>query len=136
MLGTSIMAAPIYRPGIEHRAVYLPHGTWFDWWMGKVYEGECHILAHAPLEKMPLYVCAGAIIPMQPIMQYVDEKPLDSLTSRIYPGTGEFTLYEDDGHTFAYKNGDFATTTVRVYEEEQQYIVEIGDRFGNQQHEK
>ena len=69
MLGTSIMAAPIYRPGVEHRAVYLPQGTWFDWWTGEV----------------------------------------------------------------AYNNGNFATTTVRVYEEEQQYIVEIGDRFGNWQ---
>lgn len=66
-------------------------------------------------------------------MQYVDEKPLDSLTLRIYPGTGEFTLYEDDEHSFAYKNGDFSTTTIRVYEEEQQYIVEIGDRTGNWQ---
>ncbi len=77
---------------------------------------------------MPLYVCAGAIIPMQSVMQYVDEKPLDSLTLRIYPGTGEFTLYEDDGHSFAYKNGEFATTTIRVYEENRQYIVKIGDR--------
>ncbi len=133
MLGASIMAAPIYRPGVEHRAVYLPQGTWFDWWTGEVYEGESHILAHAPLERMPLYVCAGAIIPLQPVMQYVDEQPLDSLTLRIYPGTGEFTLYEDDGHTFAYKNGEVATTTIRVYEEEQQYVVEIGDRIGNWQ---
>ena len=110
----------------------LPQGTWFDWWTGEVHEGECHILAHAPLEKMPLYVCAGAIIPMQPVMQYVDEQPLDSLTLRIYPGVGEFTLYEDDGKTFAYKNGKVATTNIRVYEE-QQYVVEIGDRTGNWQ---
>ena len=133
MVGDSIMAAPIYRPGVEHRAVYLPQGTWFDWWTGEVYEGECHILAHAPLEKMPLYVCAGAIIPMQPVMQYVDEKPLDSLTLRVYPGNGEFTLYEDDGHSFAYKNGDFSTTNIRVYQEDRQYVVEIGARQGDWQ---
>ncbi|MFB2921393.1 glycoside hydrolase family 31 protein [Aerosakkonema funiforme] len=130
LLGPSLMAAPIYRPGIEHRAVYLPEGTWYDWWSGNRYEGPIHILAHAPLERMPLYVGGGAIIPMAPVMQYVDERPLDRLTLRIWPGTGEWTLYEDDGHTFAYKTGAWATTTYRVYREGQQIIVEIGAREG------
>jgi len=56
---------------------------------------------------MPLYV--RAIIPI-PVMQYVDERPLDPLTLRIWPGTGEWTLYEDDGHTFEYRTGAWATT--------------------------
>ncbi|MBD3563083.1 DUF5110 domain-containing protein, partial [Planktothrix sp. FACHB-1355] len=130
LLGPSLMAAPIYRPGKEHRAVYLPEGTWYDWWSGNRYEGPIHILAHAPLERMPLYVRGGAIIPMAPVMQYVDERPLDRLTLRIWPGTGEWTLYEDDGHTFAHKTGAWATTTYRVYREGQQIIVEIGAREG------
>lgn len=130
LLGPSLMAAPIYRPGVEHRAVYLPEGTWYDWWSGKRYEGPTHILAHAPLERMPLYVMAGAIIPMAPVMQYVDEHPQGPLTLRIWPGTGEWTLYEDDGHTFEYRTGAWATTTYRVSSDGQQIIVDIGARSG------
>jgi alpha-glucosidase len=131
MLGSSLLAAPVYRPGVEYRAVYLPEGRWYDWWSGEAFEGQAHILAHAPLERMPLYVRAGSIIPMAPVMQYVDERPLDQLTLRIWKGTGEFTLYEDDGHTFEYKTGAFSTTTYRVRSEGQQTIVEIGEREGS-----
>jgi alpha-glucosidase len=80
---------------------------------------------------MPLYVRAGSIIPMAPVMQYVDERPLDQLTLRIWMGTGEFTLYEDDGHTFEYKTGAFCTTNYRVRSEGQQTIVEIATREGD-----
>ncbi|MCY6490166.1 glycoside hydrolase family 31 protein [Leptolyngbya sp. GGD] len=111
LLGSHLMAAPVYRPGVEYRAVYLPEGTWFDWWTGEKYEGNQHILAHAPLERMPMYVKAGAIIPMQPVMQYVDEHPIAQLKVRIYPGVGEFTLYEDDGRSL---NPDYRTTTFQV----------------------
>ena len=131
MLGSSLMAAPIYRPGAEYRTVYLPEGRWYDWWTGNSFEGSTHILAHAPLERMPLYVRAGSIIPMAPVMQYVDERPLDQLTMRIWSGIGELTFYEDDGHTFEYKTGAFCTTTYRVRSEGEQTIVEIGAREGN-----
>ncbi|AFZ32328.1 Alpha-glucosidase [Gloeocapsa sp. PCC 7428] len=131
LLGSSLMAAPIYRPGVEHRAVYLPAGTWYDWWSGESYTGSTHILAHAPLEKMPLYVKAGAIIPMQPVMQYVDERSLDPLTLRIWQGDGEFTLYEDDGQTFAYQDNGYATTKISVNTEENRVVVSINQREGN-----
>ncbi len=130
LLGASVMAAPIYHPGSEHRAVYLPEGTWYDWWTGESYLGQTHILAYAPLERMPLYVRAGAIIPMQPVMQYVDERPLDQLTLRIWAGKGELTLYEDDGHTFEYRHGSFATTKISVSTVEKQTQVEISKREG------
>ena len=130
LLGASLMAAPIYRPGVEHRAVYLPEGTWYDWWTGETYTGPTHILAHAPLERMPLYIRAGAIIPMQPVMQYVDRRPLDSLTLRIWKGTGEFTLYEDDGHSFEYRHGVWATTKYHVRMDGEKTIVDIAAREG------
>ncbi|MBD1823741.1 glycoside hydrolase family 31 protein [Cyanobacteria bacterium FACHB-DQ100] len=129
LLGTHLMAAPVYRPGVEYRAVYLPEGTWFDWWTGEKFSGNQHILAHAPLERMPMYVKAGAIIPMQPVMQYVDEHPIDQLRLRVYPGEGEFTLYEDDGRSFDYESGQFATTTYRV----NNLTVEIEARQGQWQ---
>jgi alpha-glucosidase len=130
MWGPSLMAAPICRPGVDHRAVYLPEGVWYDWWTGEMCEGSTHILAHAPLERMPLYVRAGAIIPMQPVMQYVDEQPPNELRLRIYPGTGEYTLYEDDGHTFDYQSGAWATTTYQV-NHDGQIQVAIASRQGN-----
>jgi alpha-glucosidase len=130
MLGPSLLAAPIYRPGVEHRAVYLPEGCWYDWWSGERFTGPTHIIAYAPLEKMPLYVRAGSIIPIAPVMQYVDEHPIDQMRLRIWQGVGEFTLYEDDGHTFEYKTGAFCTATYHVYSEQQRTIVEIAAREG------
>lgn len=126
LLGSHLMAAPVYRPGVEYRAVYLPEGTWFDWWTGEKFDGNQTILAHAPVERMPMYVKAGAIIPMQPVMQYVDEQSIDELLLKIYPGQGEFTLYEDDGRSLDYQSGQFATTTYRV----NNHTVEIGARQG------
>ncbi|MGK7874378.1 MAG: glycoside hydrolase family 31 protein [Xenococcaceae cyanobacterium] len=130
LLGPFLMAAPVYRPGVEYRAVYLPEGVWYDWWSGQRYEGPTHILARAPLERMPLYARAGAIIPMAPVMQYVEERPLDQLTLRIWPGTCSWTLYEDDGQTFEYQRGAWATTTYSVHPEGEQIIIEIGRRRG------
>lgn len=130
LLGSQIMAAPIYRPGVEHRAVYLPAGTWYDWWSGECYSGATHILTHAPLEKMPLFVRAGAIIPMQPVMQFVDEHPPEYLRLRIWRGNSEYTFYEDDGKSFEYKNEQFALRKIRVFTEAEQTIVEIDAKVG------
>ncbi len=130
LLGSSLMAAPVYRPGVEKRLVYLPAGTWYDWWTGKAYTGSTYILADAPIDKMPMYIRAGSIIPLGPVMQYVGESPLNQLRLRVTPGTGEWTLYEDDGHSFAYRDGAWSTTTYRVYTEDTQTIVEIQARQG------
>lgn len=130
LLGPSLMAAPVYRPGVEHRAVYLPEGTWYDWWTGECYQGPMHILAYAPLERMPLYVRGGGIIAIAPVRQFVSEEPLESLKMRIWPGSGEWTLYEDDGHSFEHEKGVWATTNYKVYLEEEKIIVEIAAREG------
>lgn len=130
LLGSAILAAPIYRPGVECRAVYLPDGIWYDWWTGKSYSGSQYILAEAPLERMPLYVKAGSIIPLQPVMQYVDEKPIDCLTFKVFPGTGEGILYEDDGRSFEYIQGMYSTTKYRLSQDNQELIVEIEPRQG------
>ncbi|MEH2009780.1 glycoside hydrolase family 31 protein [Nostoc sp.] len=130
LLGASLMAAPIYRPGVEHRSVYLPLGTWYDWWSGDRYEGPIHILTHAPLEKMPLYVRGGAIVPMQPVKQYVDQAPLDEIRFRIWPGNNEYQLFEDDGYTNKYQDKIFSQTNISVFTESNQTVVEIAARIG------
>jgi alpha-glucosidase len=130
LLGASLMAAPIYRPGVEHRSVYLPAGTWYDWWSGERYQGPIHILAHAPLEKMPLYVRGGAIVPMQPVMQYVDESPLDQLRLRVWCGNNKYQFFEDDGHSTKYLEQLYSLTNISVSTGQNQTVVEIAPREG------
>ncbi len=110
MLGPFLLAAPIYQPGRTARAVYLPAGDWFDWWTDERISGPTHVLAQAPLERMPLYVRGGAILPTGPVMNHTAERSLDPLTLEVFPGNGSFTLYEDDGHSLAYEQGQFCTT--------------------------
>ncbi len=129
-LGPFLMAAPVHRPGVEYRVVYLPAGIWYDWWTQERYQGPTHIMAYAPLERMPLYVKAGAIIPMQPIMQYVDEHPITELTLKIAPGDGEWTFYEDDGSSFDYQTGNWATTTYQVQQSGETVVLRVNNRAG------
>ncbi|MBA3471572.1 MAG: DUF5110 domain-containing protein [Herpetosiphonaceae bacterium] len=130
LLGRSLLAAPVYRPGKEHRQVYLPAGEWYDWWTEEVILGPSHRIAEAPLERMPLYVRAGAIIPSAPDQLHTDERPLDLLTLDCYPGSGEFTLYEDDGASFDYQQGQFCTTTYYIRQIDGALHIEGGARTG------
>jgi alpha-glucosidase len=133
LLGPFLMAAPIYHPGRTYRSVYLLRGEWYDWWTGEkttIAERGTPILADAPLERMPMYVRAGAIIPSGPALRYADERPLDALTLDLYPGDGEFTLYEDDGHSFAYEQGQFCTTRYTLRRDGDILTFTIGAREG------
>jgi alpha-glucosidase len=105
LLGDALLAAPVSRPGQTWRRVYLPDGPWYDFWNGELQHGE--VTAEAPLERMPLYVRAGLVLPLGPVMQHSGEWPPEALELHIYPGDGESWLYEDDGHTLAYRAGDF-----------------------------
>ncbi|MBQ0044130.1 MAG: DUF5110 domain-containing protein [Bacteroidales bacterium] len=91
--------------------VYLPTGAkWYDWWTGKLYNGGQTISADAAIDRCPVYVKAGSIIPVGPDVQYVNEKPWDDLEIRVYPGAdGSFTLYEDEGDNQNYKDGAYST---------------------------
>ncbi len=112
MLGSALMVAPIYLPGQEYRHVYLPKGQWYNFWNNALQEGS-DLLAHAPLEDLPLYVHGGTILPLGPVMQYSDERPLDQLSLEIYldeHGVARGRLYEDDGISFRYQGGDSCTT--------------------------
>jgi alpha-D-xyloside xylohydrolase len=93
------------------RSVYLPAGSsWIDFWTGEKLDGGRTIVADAPIEKMPLMVRAGSIVPMGPLVQYAAEKPADPIELRIYPGAdGSFTLYEDENDNYDYEKGVYAT---------------------------
>ncbi|MCG8350562.1 MAG: DUF4968 domain-containing protein [Chloroflexales bacterium] len=130
LLGPTLLAAPVYHPGREYRYVYLPAGVWYDWWNDELINGPAHLLAYAPLERMPLYVRAGAIIPSGPELRFTGERPLDPLTLDLYPGEGELTLYEDDGRSFAYQQGQFCTTRYALRYDGQHLVFAAGARTG------
>lgn len=116
LLGEDFLVAPVYKPEAKRDSIYLPKGTWIDFWDGTRYEGNTTLMGYpAPLDKLPLFVRSGSIIPMYPQMMYNWERPADSLTLNIYPsGKSEYTLYEDDGLTRQYRQGVYATTKFEV----------------------
>ena len=92
---------------------YLPKGaTWYDFWTGKYYAGGQDVTLETTLDRVPMFVRAGSILPLGPEMQYVGEKAWDKLELRVYPGAnGSFTLYEDEGDNYNYEKGQYATIT-------------------------
>lgn len=93
------------------RQVYLPAGTkWYDFWTGEVQTGGQKLTVDVPMDMMPLYVRAGSVLTMGPVMQYATEKPADKIELRIYPGAnGEFKMYEDENDNYNYEKGAKAT---------------------------
>ena len=90
---------------------YLPKGAvWYDFWTGKQYKGGQDVTIETALNRVPMFVRAGSILPLGPEMQYVGEKSWDNLELRIYPGAdGSFTLYEDEGDSYRYEQGAYST---------------------------
>ncbi|HXT72936.1 MAG TPA: TIM-barrel domain-containing protein [Candidatus Angelobacter sp.] len=106
--GRDVLVAPVFERSATSRRVYLPRGTWYDFWTGERAEGGREIARDVDLETMPLYVRAGAILPLGPVKQYTSEKVDEPLSVTIYPGAdGSFLLYEDDGKSFNYRKGDW-----------------------------
>jgi len=97
--------------GKTTRNVYLPASTsWYDFYTGQLYKGGQTIAAAAPIDIIPLYVKAGSIVPMGPVMEYATEKPNAAIELRVYPGAnGQFTYYEDENDTYNYEKGAYAT---------------------------
>ncbi|WP_374712393.1 glycoside hydrolase family 31 protein [Symbiobacterium terraclitae] len=115
LLGEDLLVCPVYQPGATARMVYLPAGEWVDFWTGARHRGPARIVAEAPLERMPLYVRAGAILPMGPVRQWTDQPAPAELTLQVYAGAdGALDLYEDEGEGYAYRDGGYAITPVRL----------------------
>jgi alpha-glucosidase (family GH31 glycosyl hydrolase) len=103
-----------------------------SYWTGKVYEGGSSPTVDAPLDRVPIFVKSGSIIPMGPEIHYVDEKPADPLTLDIYPaGKSSYTLYEDDGKSNDYKQGKFARTQFGCAILGADVVVDIGAAQGD-----
>jgi alpha-glucosidase/alpha-D-xyloside xylohydrolase len=104
--GRDLLVAPVVEKGATSRRLYLPRGTWFDFWTEERLDGGREIERPVDLATMPLYARAGAIIPMGPVKQYTAEVVAGPLTVTVYPGNdGAFALFEDDGASFDYRRG-------------------------------
>jgi alpha-glucosidase len=117
LFGPDLFVSPVISEMVDVQGVALPPGEWFDYWTSERHTGKDQINLHPRLDEMPLYVRAGAIVPMQPLVQSTSEKPSGPLQLRAYLPTSTSgpdasfnacrgALYEDDGHTFAYQKGE------------------------------
>lgn len=114
MFGPALLINPVSELGATVRDLYLPAGTWYDFWTGESQVGGRTFTADAPMERIPILVRAGSILPMGPRMQYTGEKRSDPIELRIYPGAdGSFALYEDDGSTYDYQRGQSSVIHLR-----------------------
>lgn len=136
--GRDLLVAPVVEKGAMWRSVYLPRGTWFDWWTGEALAGGRESVRPVDLATLPLFVRAGAIIPLEPVRQTTDEPANGPLTLLIHAGAdGAFTVYDDDGRSLAYQRGEYsrrrydwdnAGRRLRIHPTVGRYASAAGDR--------
>jgi alpha-D-xyloside xylohydrolase len=123
MFGPALLICPVTSTIASTRSVYLPAGKWYDFWTGDSINGSQAITARTPLETMPIYVRAGSILPMGPEITYADEAA-DPIELRVYTGAnGVFSLYEDEGDSYNYEQGAYATIPVTWNESSQNLFI-------------
>ena len=126
--GRDILVAPVVEKGATSRRVYLPRGGWYDFWTGARAAGGRGIVREVDLETMPLYVRAGTILPLGPVKQYTGEKIDAPLSITIYPGAdGSFSLYEDDGESFDYRQGEWMGVEMKWDDRRRVFSMRLGD---------
>jgi alpha-D-xyloside xylohydrolase len=130
MFGPALLVSPVTDPGEDRRRVYLPNTNWLNFWTGESQSGGKFVLAPAPLETLPLFVRSGSFVPMGPAMEYTSQNPEAPIELRIYAGAdADFTLYEDDGLTYDYEKGAYATIPIRW--DDAKHTLTIGARQGS-----
>ncbi len=116
LLGPSLLVAPVTQPGVTRRDVYLPAGrAWYDFWTGQKHEGGQTIDTPAPLDRLPIFVPEGTLLPIEPNrLQHTKDYTGSRLELRIYPGKdAAFTLYEDSGDGYQYETGEHLELPMR-----------------------
>lgn len=131
MFGPAIMVNPVLEADATSRSVYLPESpVWYDFWTGASVKGSQEIEANAPLDRLPLYVRAGSILPMGPEIDYAAQDPYGPIELRIYPGAdGSFELYDDSGDSYDYQKGRHAIIPIHWNDGSGRLV--IGARIGS-----
>jgi len=138
-LGQDLLVAPVYNSqaasGGWRKDIHLPEGRWIDYWNGNVLVAGCGgrtVDVPVDLATLPVFVRAGAIIPMYPEALYDGQVPADPVTLDIYPGgDSEFILYEDDGNTRAYRQGEFSLQRFSVTGPDRRLEISVGPAEGD-----
>ncbi|WP_231425163.1 glycoside hydrolase family 31 protein [Pedobacter sp. Leaf250] len=131
MFGDNFMVAPVTTKGAITRSIYLPEGSWFNYYTGEKLAGKSYHHVVAPLDTIPLFVKAGSIIPMQTEMIYAGEKPVDVVTLDVFPfGDSKYDLYEDDNLSSNYKTGNFSITKITSSLKDDHMILNIAKPVG------
>jgi len=131
LFGDDLLVAPVLLSNHTQREVYLPRGVWYDFWTDRRYSGPTNITVDAPLERIPLFVRGGAIVPTQQLVQYTSEAPINPLTFEIYPdGSSSREYYEDDGLSFEYQRGVSLDERVSATESGGQFNITISSPTG------
>ena len=127
--GRDLLVAPVVQKQAVARELYLPKSDWYDWWTGEKVAGGRSLERAVDLKTMPLYVRAGAILPLDPVRQYTEE-PVDAPTElRVYRGAdGSYTLYEDDGHTLDYRKKTGVRTRFTWDDTARTFAIEPADK--------
>jgi alpha-glucosidase/alpha-D-xyloside xylohydrolase len=125
--GRDLLVAPVFTKGATSREVYLPAGVWYDWWTNAKSDGARSITRQVDLATMPIYVRAGAIVPVDPVRQHMAETVTEPTTLRAYRGAdGEFTLYDDDGISQEYLKGRASWTRLAWNDRARELTIEPG----------
>jgi alpha-D-xyloside xylohydrolase len=122
--------APVTKPGVTGWPVYLPKpAAWYNFWTGQRHASGQTVVASAPLATTPVFVQAGTIVPLGKRQQCTGQKTADTLKVRVYPGAeGRFKLYEDEGDSYRYEQGQH--TLIDFAWDEKRQILTIGPRQG------
>src|SRR5262249_38132552 len=113
LFGSDLFVAPVVREVLDTHFGALPPGQWYDCCGGRRHPSRDPIAVHPAIDEVPLFVRAGAILPMQPVIQHSGETPDGPLELRVYLPSPDSaancggSLYEDDGHSFAYQKGEY-----------------------------
>nr|WP_204122666.1 TIM-barrel domain-containing protein [Lacticaseibacillus mingshuiensis] len=125
LVGETLLAAPVVAPGVDHRMVYLPAGEWLDYWTGEAYTGGDYYVVAAPLDHLPLFVKNNSILPLRPLVEYVEPATEDTLGFKVFGTHGHYEHYQDNGEDFAYQNGAFNRYVIDVDDNEVRVALSV-----------
>ncbi|QJU58541.1 DUF5110 domain-containing protein [Sphingomonas sp. AP4-R1] len=130
MFGRSVLISPVVQKGALSRDVYLPAGTdWYDFWTGQRLPGGKRLSVAAPIERFPVHVAAGTILPLGSSVQYADQSPSLPIELRVYRGAdGRFTLYDDAGDGQGWRRGEHSTIELSL--DDKAGMLTFGQRKG------
>ncbi|MBT8312712.1 MAG: DUF5110 domain-containing protein, partial [Flavobacteriaceae bacterium] len=126
IFGEQILVCPVQEPNVKGRRMYIPRGKWYNYWSGELLEGGMEKWVAADIDRIPIFVKEGAIIPKYPVQQYVGEKEIEELTLDIYykAGIENSTVYEDAQEGYDYTKGYFSLRNIKLNGKENELIIQ------------